>query len=391
MYKEYYRRFLALHPGEIHFTAHSHHFWPDVTREAVLCCWDDSARFVDDKWSFILEQIMPDAQELIARWIGSDTPRQIVFGASTHEFICRLLSCFEPGSKLSILTTDSEFHSFWRQVRRLAEEPWVTIETVAVEAHESFNRRFLKSLERQSFDLVFLSQVFFNSGRAIADLESFMTAVAESVRPETLIVLDGYHGFCALPTRIAPFADRVFYLAGGYKYAQAGEGVCFLHSPPGCVLRPRNTGWFADFAGLSSDRGGPVDYPTDGSRFAGATFDPSGIYRLKSVLELFASLDLDCEKIHAYVKTLQETFIASLDRSKHPDINRDNLLVDPDQPYGHFLTFRLASQEQTAMLRADLKKAGIHADHRGNQLRFGFGLYHDTTDIEAFFKRLSKM
>ena len=38
------------------------------------------------------------------------------------------------------------------------------------------------------------------------------------------------------------------YLAGGYKYAMAGEGACFMHCPPGFGARPRNTGWYASFA-----------------------------------------------------------------------------------------------------------------------------------------------
>ena len=29
-------------PEQLHFAAHSHHFWPDVTREAQLRCWDDA-------------------------------------------------------------------------------------------------------------------------------------------------------------------------------------------------------------------------------------------------------------------------------------------------------------------------------------------------------------
>ena len=54
-------------------------------------------------------------------------------------------------------------------------------------------------------------------------------------------MIDGYHGFMALPTDFAAIAGRAFYLAGGYKYAMAGEGVCFMHCPPGYVPCGRAT------------------------------------------------------------------------------------------------------------------------------------------------------
>ena len=53
----------------------------------------------------------------------------------------------------------------------------------------------------------------------------------------------------------------------GYKYAQFGEGLCFLRVPPGCQLRPADTGWFADFAHLAGPRDGRVDYGEGADRF----------------------------------------------------------------------------------------------------------------------------
>ena len=70
----------------------------------------------------------------------------------------------------------------------------------------------------------------------------------------------------ATPTDLSRVADRVFYMAGGYKYAMSGEGVCFLHAPPGFGPRPVVTGWFAEFGHLEGPPGG-VQYRTDGGRF----------------------------------------------------------------------------------------------------------------------------
>ena len=59
MYKQWYSHFLKNHPGVQHFACHSHHYWPDVTREAHLQYWEDSAKYVDDKWGHFFSEIIP--------------------------------------------------------------------------------------------------------------------------------------------------------------------------------------------------------------------------------------------------------------------------------------------------------------------------------------------
>src|SRR5829696_6481551 len=55
-----FARFREADPDRLHFSAHSHHFWPDVTRKAQLAAWDDAARFADDKWECILGEVWRD-------------------------------------------------------------------------------------------------------------------------------------------------------------------------------------------------------------------------------------------------------------------------------------------------------------------------------------------
>src|SRR3546814_6984583 len=88
-----------------------------------------------------------------------------------------------------------------------------------------------------------LSQVFFNSGFALDDLDRLVAAVGGAeTAAETYVVIDGYHGFLARPTDLSALAGPAFYLAGGYKHAMAGEGACFLHAPAGGGLRPGDPG-----------------------------------------------------------------------------------------------------------------------------------------------------
>ena len=264
MLKHRFERFSA--SGTLHFAAHSHHLWPDVAFEAHQQAWLDAARLIDDKWDLVFGEVIPEARRHVARLLGVPDPDTIVFAANTHELVVRVASCLTPPFR--VVTSDAEFHSFRRQSDRWKEAGTADVVRVAAESFSSFPDRFIEA--SAGGDLVYLSHVFFDSGYVVPDLGPIIAAA----RPDAFVVVDGYHAVMALPVDISPIADRVFYLGGGYKYAMAGEGACFMHCPPGWGERPVDTGWYAGFDSLTtSDR--TIGYAEDASRFWGATFDPS--------------------------------------------------------------------------------------------------------------------
>ncbi len=382
-YKSLYKRYLAANTNKSHFACHSHHYWPDITREAVINYWEDSAKMVDDKWEHIFGTMVPQTQTFIADILNTGEPEQIVFAPNTHELLFRLLTCFQPGEPLKILTTDSEFYSFSRQVARMNELSNIEVTYISTSPFHSFESRFIHELKQQSYDLVFFSQVFFNSGMAINDLSAIVEQVPNT---DTMIVIDGYHGFMALPTDLSAIKDRVFYLSGSYKYAQAGEGCCFMHVPKSCQLRPIYTGWFAEFGELADEKQGRVQYSKDGNRFAGATMDYSALYKLHSVLELFNNEGIRVADIHQHVQALQAKFLKSLEDLNHPQINSDRLVHHNLEYHGHFLTFELDSAAEVKRTAEWLREQEIFTDYRGNRLRFGFAMYQDLQDCDL--KRL---
>ena len=210
-------------------------------------------------------------------------------------------------------------------------------------------------------------------------------ASALRAAPDRLTVIDGYHAFLARPVDLSHVADRAFYLAGGYKYAMAGEGACFMHCPPGFGARPRNTGWYASFASLS----GPQDrvrYATDGQRFMGATFDPSGLYRMRAALDWMASRDLDAAKIHAHVMALQDIFLAAISERPIGLFDPAHLVVPAqEKSRGNFLTF---DHPDASEWKTRLKAQNIVVDVRDTRLRVGFGLYHNVDDVKRLIERL---
>jgi selenocysteine lyase/cysteine desulfurase len=375
-YGPHFSRFLDAVPGRLHVAAHSHHPWPDVTFEAQQQAWLDAARLIDDKWDEIFGVLLPEAAGHITRRLGLSDPEAIAFAPSTHALVMRLLSCLTP--PLRILTTDAEFHSFARQSARLEEDGLAAVERVAAEPFATFPERFAAAAGHGGHDLVYLSHVFFNSAYVVPDLAALVAAVPGA---DPLVVIDGYHGFMAVPTDLSAIEGRAFYVAGGYKYAMAGEGACFAHCPPGYTERPRDTGWFAGFAQLASGPTGKVAYAPGGARLLGATLDPTGLYRFNAVQRWLDELGVTVADIHAHVGRLQDRFLKA---GPHPE------LLPPEDgstgERGHFLTFRLTD---AAAIHAALHAAGVITDYRDDRLRIGFGLYHDDGDVDELVHRLA--
>ncbi|HEX4870995.1 MAG TPA: aminotransferase class V-fold PLP-dependent enzyme [Nevskiaceae bacterium] len=378
--KPAFSRFLGARPGRLHAAAHSHHPWPDVSFDAQQQCWLDAARLMDEKWTAIFAEQIPRAQGHLARLLQLPDPRSLVFAPNTHEFLLRLLSCLPPRPR--ILTTDSEFHSLSRQLRRLEEDGAVQVARVAVEPFDTFPARWVAAIRQQPAELIWFSQCFFNSGYRLTDLQTPVAAVPD---PQTLVVIDGYHGFMAMPTDLSALADRVFYLGGGYKYAMSGEGICFLHAPPGQALRPVNTGWYAGFGQLVEAQAGRVAYAEHGGRLWGATFDPSGLYRFNAVMDWLLAEGLSPASIHAHVQQLQSELLARLEPLWLKGAHSTWLSPAAGQPRGNFLSFR---HPQALTLQQRLSQLNVVSDVREDRLRIGLGLYHDLADIDELVGRL---
>ena len=365
----------------LHAAAHSHHPWPDVSREAQIRCWDDAARLLDRKWDYIFSEVMPKAAGHIAHQLALPDPSTIVFGPNTHSFVLRLLSCFPPGKPIRILTTGSEFMSFTRQTARFEEDGMAEVARVPTEPFETFEARFAAAAKDGRHDLVFFSHAYFDSGFCVRGLKAIVDAVPDA---KTLVVIDGYHGFMAVPTDLSAVANRAFYLAGGYKFGMSGEGVCFLHCPPGYAPRPRDTGWYAGFSALSGGKPA-VAYGEDGSRFLGATFDVSGIYRFNAVQEWLAREGLTVESMLDYGRGIERAFIPALGNDKR--ITASQLMVPDESRRARFLALRT---KEAGTIAADLLKKNIIVDFRGDRLRFGFGIYHSEDDARAVAAALAR-
>ena len=375
-YKSLFSRALSLAPERLHFAAHSHHLWPDVGFEAQQQAWIDANIHADNKWGLLFGEVIPQAQSHVAAELGLPSPDSLVFSSNTHDFLLRLFSTLEK-KPVRILATDGEFHSFRRQSERWQEAGEAVVTRIPLAPFDTFAERFVAAAREGRHDWIVVSQVFFRTGGLFDRIED----LADLARPEgPWVLVDGYHGFMATPTDLSKVADRLFYVAGGYKYAMAGEGACFLHAPPGFAPRPVNTGWFAEFGDLSGPPGG-VQYRSDGGRFWGATFDCSALYRFNAARRMLSDQGLDTAAVAAHARDLAVRFQSAVIEGRAGPLADAEILnpVDGLAPRARFLALR---HPDAPAWCAGLKRAGIVTDVRDDVIRFGFGLYQDADDVD---------
>lgn len=377
-YKHLFTRALAAAPGRVHFAAHSHHLWPDASYEGHMQAWDDAALLADRKWERIFGEVIPQAQRNVAAELGLPDARTIGFAPNTHDLLVRLFSAKGGRAPLQVLTTDGEFHSFRRQSARWEEDGAVQRRVVACEPFETFTERFVAAARESAPDIVFLSHVMFRSGLRFDGVE----ALAEMARPDgPWIVLDTYHSFMAMPCDFSRVADRVFLLGGGYKYAMTGEGAGWIHAPAGYAARPKNTGWFADFGAMEGKQSG-VAYGADASRFLGATFDATGIYRFNAVRAMLEREGLTTEAITARCTGLRTMMAAAVESGEAGRL-REATILRPNAS-GHDARFLALRHPDAVQWKSKLMDADLITDARDDVLRIGFGLYQDEADLGAF-------
>jgi selenocysteine lyase/cysteine desulfurase len=383
--KDLFARTLGV-PGRLHMAAHSHHLWPDVTLDAQVDAWRDAAVLADHKWDKVFGEVYPAAQGLVARELNLPLSKEggaetVVFAPNTHTLLTGLLSAIaqpESGPRpVRVLATDGEFHTFRRQAQRWVEAGEIELTLVESEGAD-FAEHFIAAARRGEYDLIFVSQVFFKTGHVFDRFGE----LAELSRPEgPWVVVDGYHGFRAVPTDLSAVADRLFYVAGGYKYAMAGEGAAFLHAPPGFGPRPALTGWYAEFGDLEGPPGG-VGYARDAGRFLGATFDPSGLYRFVAAGKMLEAEGLTTAVMARHVARLKSVLLARIALGEAGPLKAATVVNPPGRgPSARFLALR---HEKASAWKQALAEKGVVVDVRDDVLRVGLSIYHDERDVEAF-------
>jgi kynureninase len=362
--RENYSRFLT--NERILLTGHSHQAWPNCAEEGVLEAFSDAVIHVDDKWAKAFEKAEV-IRSAVARYSRVEAD-QVALGQNTHELFYRFLTALNSTHK-HLVASDGEFHSVRRQILALAGEGW-TVTWVDTHPVSTLSERLVGAIEPNTSGIV-CSSVLFETSTIVPHLDECVRA-ARSL--EVDVFIDGYHSFMAHPSGFDEYTCKHAFLSGGgYKYAQWGEGVCWMSVPSHFSGQPSFTGWFSDFANLDQLKTGQLGYGGRAAhRFAGSTYDPTSHYRAARVIRFFDENQLTVEKLRA----LSQHQTSSLVNILGPDG-----LVSPidSNLRGGFLAYRVADP---SALVARLRTHQIYADSRGSIIRFGPAPYITDSEIQ---------
>lgn len=357
-------------------TGHSHQAWPDRGLEGQTEAWADAAELADEKWGRAMEKA-GEVRRGYGRLLGTP-PEEIALGQNSHELVTRFISALPLDRRPRLVTTDGEFHTIRRQMDRLAEEGRLEVSRVAADPVPTLGERLAASVDARTA-AVLVSSVLFGTARIVPNLR----AVAEACRRTGAeLLVDGYHQVNVVPVDLARDGlTGAFFVGGGYKYCQLGEGVAFLRVPPGRDdLRPVLTGWYSEFARLTQRTAGEVPYGEGPARWAGATYDPTSHYRAARVFGFFEEMGLSptlLREISLHQVGLLALEFDALDLDPAA-ISRDRSV--PLEEIGGFLALRAPC---AAALCAALRERGVLSDHRGDVLRLGPAPYLSDGQLRA--------
>ena len=225
---------------------------------------------------------------------------------------------------------------------------------------------------------VLTSTVLFETSSVVPHLAG-LVSTARAAGAEVL--LDAYHAFSTVPFTLASLgAADAFVVGGGYKYAQWGEGTCFLRVPPR-PFRPVFTGWFAGFSDLAARSEG-LTYGSAGAEvFAGSTYDPVSHYRARAVIRFFEQQAMTVEALRETSLRQTQRLIEGLEGAQ---------VVTPREPElrGGFVAIR---SPRAAQWVSELHAKGILTDSRGELVRLGPAPYLTDDDLDRGIKAVRRL
>ena len=369
------------------FTGHSHQAWPDVAFRGMEEYAEMTSLHVDKKWGFAFEKTEKLRQYL--RTFYDDPDGLYCREQNTHVLLVSWLSSLDLRNKPKIITTTGEFHSMYRQLRRLEEEG-LEIVYLPHEDDALLLQRMEEELDEQTA-AVMLSRVYFMTGELNARLSDIARLTH---RAEIPLMIDDYHGTNVIPLSLRDEGmEHVYLLIGGYKYLQWGESNCFLRFPKDCPLRPAVTGWFSAFGQLDKPRTREsVDFDDGDQKFATGTYDPVSQYRAAAVCDFFEKEGLTPSLLQKQYQ-LQVSFLRTLfDEQNHKESGLEHANRRGLNETGGFLALQSAHARE---LRASLLKEGIFTDARDNTIRLGPAPYTTSEQcrqvISSLFAHMKKI
>lgn len=346
----------VLQRREIYLANHSLGRPPDRTAYDVRAALDAWYRDMAGAWDLWM-QGREAFRSLIRTLANARTADCIIPKTSAGQGLRAVLNAL-PG-KPRVLATDAEFDSLDFILRVYRDKGRIELKVLPFE-------RF----EVEPCDLVVVSTVAFRTGKIFPDVEE-LTRKAHSGGAKVLF--DVYHHAGVLPLDLTAL-DADFAVGGCYKYLRGGPGACWLYvHPRHHALATLDTGWFAKNDVFSYARPEPPQFAPGGDAWLEST--PPVLAPFQALAGLEITLEIGVERIRAY-NLLQKQFLAS------------SLPVQgAGDDYGAFVTLKHASAKGLA---ADLERAGVKTDARGEYLRICPDYLNSRQELEDAARHIAR-
>ncbi|HKU87396.1 MAG TPA: aminotransferase class V-fold PLP-dependent enzyme, partial [Casimicrobiaceae bacterium] len=152
----------------------------------------------------------------------------VVPKTSAGQGLRAILNTFERDAVPRVVATRGEFDSLDVILREYARRGRIALTLVDPRADGRFDTADLVGAIGRRIDLVVVSEVVFNTGQRLDDVERI---VRWSHAAGGRVLLDVYHSLGALPVDVQQ-SDVDFAVGGSYKYLRGGPGACFLYLHP---------------------------------------------------------------------------------------------------------------------------------------------------------------
>ncbi len=303
-----FSRALAVSPQTAYLANHSLGRPLDATAEDVregLAAW--YAR-MGDAWDAWIDEINA-FRARVAELMHAPRHDCIVPKTSAGQGLRAILNAYDRELTPRVVATRGEFDSLDVILREYARRRRIDLTFVEARADGRFETPDIVQAIGARADLVVISDVVFNTGQRLDDVDAIVRAAhAAGGR----LLLDVYHSLGAMPVDIAR-VNADFAVGGSYKYLRGGPGACFLYLHPRHLdgsLRTLDIGWFAKREPFAYRRPDPPEFAAGGDAFMESTPPVLTFYQARAGQQLV--LALGAERIRRYSLQQQQRLVALL-------------------------------------------------------------------------------
>jgi kynureninase len=303
-----FSRMRAAAPGRIHLAHHSLGRPLDAMESDVRECLAAWYATMGGAWDAWMDE-MAAYRTRLARLMHAGRSDCVIPKTSAGQGLRAILNSYEAGARPRVVATRGEFDSLDVILREYARRGRIELVVVDPGRDGRFETADIFAAIGARVDLVVVSEVVFNTGQRIDDLDAI---VEHTHHANGRVLLDVYHSLGALPVDVTAL-DVDFAVGGSYKYLRGGPGASFLYLHPRHLdgsLRTLDIGWFAKRDAFAYRRPDPPELAEGGDAFLESTPPVLTWYQARAGQRLTLALGVD--RIRAHSLQQQQTFVELL-------------------------------------------------------------------------------